>query len=122
MGHKVLVGFGIGENYIRTKAVLGDMVKLDFLMDRRWEDNDEAAYDGVPIMRMKELAGLKHDAKIVIFPRHDAARRNILASLSELQAEVCFASEIFPVDYTIMGGYCNRCRYKANTKMTGETE
>lgn len=64
--YKVVVGYGIGQYYEKTKDELREIVKLDYLCDRKWEDGHPDCYDGIEIIDRDALKRLK-DALIVVF-------------------------------------------------------
>ena len=65
--YKVIVGYGIGQYYEKTKSELQKILKLDYLCDKKWESEDApTVYDDIRIIKRKELSHLS-DALIVIF-------------------------------------------------------
>lgn len=63
--YKVVVGYGIGQYYEKTKEELRKTVKLDYLCDRKWEEGHPDRYDGIEIIDRDGLKRLK-DALVVV--------------------------------------------------------
>ena len=64
--YKTVVGYGIGQYYEKTKDELRQIVKLDYLCDRKWEVEHPARYDDIKIIDRKELGQLK-EAVVIVF-------------------------------------------------------
>ena len=54
--YAVIVGYGIGQYYEKSKEELFRLKKPDYLCDRKWECEDAPhTYDGIKIIKRKEL-------------------------------------------------------------------
>ena len=55
-----VIGYGIGQYYEKTKEELSKIIKLDFLCDRKWDQSDEEEYDGIALIKRKDLQDLEN--------------------------------------------------------------
>lgn len=65
--YKTVIGYGVGQYYEKRKAELKEVIKLDYLCDRKWEGKDAPdTYDGIKVMKREQLSGLS-EALIIVF-------------------------------------------------------
>lgn len=60
-----VIGYGIGQYYEKTKEELSKIIKLDFLCDRKWDQSDEEEYDGIAVIKRKDLQDLENVLLII---------------------------------------------------------
>ena len=101
------IGYGIGQYYEKTKEELAKIVKLDYLCDRKWEQNDEMEYNGTKIIRRADLSQCK-EALIIVFTGSSWGYQSIQNDLDELGMDYIHVDEIL-----------GTCRY-LNGKMLKE--
>ena len=78
--YSAIIGYGAGMYYEKTKKELARVLALDYLCDRKWEDSDEREYDGIPLVRIKELQQFDN-VLLVVFAsgswRYDAIKKDL---------------------------------------------
>lgn len=99
--YNVIVGYGIGQNYERTKCRLKDRVKIHYLADKKWEKSDVKEYDNIPIIHLDELKQLKK-ALIILFPEFLSIRDAIVREIGQ-GMDVCYVYDLFPKEYSVRG-------------------
>ncbi|EOS69971.1 hypothetical protein C818_02134 [Lachnospiraceae bacterium MD308] len=100
--YDVIVGYGIGLNYEERKRYLKGKVKFNYLADKRWETTKIQEYDGIPIIRWDELQQLEK-ALIVLFPKSESVRSNIIEELKETKADIYYVHDLFELEHCISG-------------------
>lgn len=63
--YKAVIVYGIGKCYEAVKEKLFQCIKIDYLCDRKWENTALECYDGIPIIKRKQLMSLK-DVLVII--------------------------------------------------------
>ena len=99
---KTVIAFGIGQNFIRMREALGERMRVDYVMDKKWEGTDDRFFEGIPILRLEEL-GRQANALVVVFPRYASMRQEIIALLKSYDVDVADAGRVFPMEYVITG-------------------
>lgn len=100
--YHTIVGYGIGQNYEQTKRRLKGRIKFHYLIDKRWEHSDVQEYDGIPVIRLRELKKLKN-VLVVLFPKLNAVRDVIKRELAETDADICYIHDLFRTEYAVGG-------------------
>lgn len=98
--YRVIVGYGIGQNYEQIKGRLEGRITFSYLADKKWEDLDIQEYDGLPILRMRELKQLEN-ALVVLFPKESGVRDVIRRELGEMKADICCIQDLLPTEYSV---------------------
>lgn len=92
--YKVLIGYGIGQYYELKKGELGAIAKLDYLCDRKWEqESGVTEYDGIRIIKRSELTQLK-DALVIVFTEHRWIYESIRQDLADCGLPIVCINEI----------------------------
>lgn len=91
--YKVVVGYGIGQYYGKTKDELREIVKLDYLCDRKWEEGHPDRYDGIEIIDRDGLKRLK-DALVVVFIGSRWGYESIKGDVERLGLPILHVDEI----------------------------
>lgn len=60
------VGYGIGQYYESIKDTVKSKIKLDYLYDKKWKNNEGMEYDGIPVLSQEDLFALKNPLIIVM--------------------------------------------------------
>lgn len=100
--YHTIVGYGIGQNYEQTKRRLKGRIRFHYLADKRWEHSDMLEYDGIPVIRLRELKKLKN-VLVVLFPKLNAVRDVIKRELTEADADICYIHDLFQIEYSVGG-------------------
>lgn len=98
--YNVIVGYGIGQNYEQIKRRLDGRITFNYLADKKWENSDIQEYDGIPVIRLRELKQL-NNILVVLFPRFNTVRAAIRQELAEADADICYIHDIFPIEYSV---------------------
>lgn len=105
--YSYMIGYGIGQYYQSIKEELESKnIHLDFLMDRRWEEGDITTFDGIPILRRRELRE-KENALVIIFPTHKNVIESIRQDLKEFRVKIMSINEILDSEKCITGRFLN---------------
>lgn len=96
------IGYGIGQYYERTKEELSKVLKLDYLCDRKWEENNEMEYDGISIIRKADLAQCE-EALVIIFTGSSWVYQSIQRDLDEMKMTYIHVDEILGTDNWLDG-------------------
>lgn len=92
--YKVLIGYGIGQYYEVKKGELGGIAQLDYLCDRKWEDEPGVTeYDGIRVIKRSELMQLK-DALVIVFTEHSWIYESIRQDLVDCGLSIVNINEI----------------------------
>lgn len=97
-----IVGYGIGQYYENTKAELSKLIKLDYLCDRKWEETQQKEYDGIPIIRKKELKKLKTPL-VIVFTASSWIYESIKKDMEILGVEFIRVDELVGINGTLNG-------------------
>ena len=95
-----VVGYGIGQNYEQIRSRLEGRLRFDYLADKKWEHSDIQEYDGVAVIRLRELRKLKN-VLVVLFPRLGTVRDVIKRELAETEADICYIYDLVPAEYSV---------------------
>lgn len=98
--YNTVVGYGIGQHYEQTKRRLDGKILFHYLADQKWEYSDIKEYDGIPIIRLRELKQL-NNVLVVLFPKSNTVRDVIKRELSEMDADICYIQNLFRTEYSI---------------------
>lgn len=98
--YRAVIGYGIGQNYEQMKGFLEGKLAFDYLADKKWEDSGVEEYDGIPIIRLRQLKRMK-GILIVLFPRFASVRNVILRELEGVEAKICYVHDIFPTEHCV---------------------
>ena len=98
--YHAIIGYGIGQDYNKMKRFFDGKLVFDYLADKKWEDSNMEEYDGIPIIRLRQLKQMK-GALIVLFPRFASVRDVILRELEGVKSEICYVHDIFPTERCI---------------------
>lgn len=60
-----VIVYGIGQYYEQIKKDLFQQVKPDYLCDRKWDDCEPGSYDGIPVIKRKDLQQMEHSLIIL---------------------------------------------------------
>lgn len=63
--YSAIVAYGIGQYFERIKGELSTIVRLDYLCDRKWEKEAITEYQGIPVIKKKELEKLENALVII---------------------------------------------------------
>lgn len=78
-----IIGYGIGQYYEKTKEELSGSMRLDLLCDRKWDDSDQKEYDGIALVKRRDLKDFRN-ALVVIFAGnarvYDSIRNDLAGS------------------------------------------
>lgn len=69
--YKMVIGYGIGENYYRLKEIIREKKLIQYVADRRWEGSEKTEYDGYEIISVKEIEKTEGVLIVVISDRED---------------------------------------------------
>lgn len=97
-----IIGYGIGQYYEKTKEELSPILKLDYLCDRKWEESDEKEYDGIALIRRKDLIEFKK-ALLIVFSGSSWVYKSIQSDLDELQIDYVHVDEIIGMNNNLNG-------------------
>lgn len=100
--YSVVVGYGAGQCYIRTKSELSMIVKLDYLCDRKWDNTKQQEYDGIPIIKKDNINKLDN-VIVIIFTDNNRVYESIKKELSGLQIESIHVDDIIRCN-TVLNG------------------
>lgn len=97
-----IIGYGVGQYYERIKMILREQVKFDFLCDRKWDGTKEKEYDGIPIIRIDEIAEL-HNAVVILVIENPRVLQVIQADLKKIGIAYAHVSSIINIKRNISG-------------------
>lgn len=89
----VNVGYGIGYYYKAVKDNIKEMMHIDYLCDKKWDDSDIIEYDGIPVIKREQLATMP-DIQVIIFSCNDPVRKQLSAEFKSKGISYKFASDI----------------------------
>lgn len=90
---KTVIAYSIGFYYEAVKEAIKRLFKIDYLCDKKWDDSDIDSYDGVPIIRRKELGSLT-DFVLVIFTCNEPLKQELIKEFSGKGYEYSFAMDL----------------------------
>lgn len=99
-----IIAYGIGQNYARMKKHFMKDYKIDFVMDVMWEQTNAQNYQGIPIIRYKDIYKLK-DMKIliIVFPENNNIFLQVKEAMSNYNVDVKKVIQVVGGKKTIMG-------------------
>lgn len=100
--YEVVVGYGIGEYYERHKSRILQIVKPNYLSDRKWEDTTETEYDGIPIIRKAQMDFVRK-ALVVIMVCNKWQEESIRINLLGVNADIISITDFLQKEITITG-------------------
>lgn len=98
--YNTIVGYGIGQNYEQIKLRLDDRIRFDYLADKKWEFSDIQEYDGIPVIRLRELKKLKN-VLVVLFPKFHTVRDVIKRELAGAGADICYIHDLILTEHSV---------------------
>ncbi len=96
------IGYGIGQYYEKTKKELSQILKLDYLCDRKWEENHETEYDGIAIIKRADLRQCEN-ALLIVFTGSSWIYQSIRSDLDELGMDYVHVDEILGTGASLNG-------------------
>jgi len=100
--YSTIVGYGIGQYYEKTKVELSQIVKLDYLCDRKWDNSNQTEYDGIPIVSRNDLSKIEK-ALIIIFSGSPWVYETIKQDFDEMKIEYVHVDEIIGIKTELNG-------------------
>lgn len=88
-----VVGYGIGQYYEMTSKELSKFITLDYLCDRKWENEHPEVYDGIRILRLEEVKQLE-SVLIIIFAASGWIVESIKRDLGGVPADFVHVDEV----------------------------
>ena len=101
--YDAVVGYGIGQDYERMKPYFQSKLVFDYLADKKWENLPGIQeYDGIPIIRMKQLMAMKQ-VLIITFPMTPSLRDTVMRQLQGVKADIYYVMDLIRAEYWISG-------------------
>lgn len=100
--YKVVIGYGVGEYYELHKTQIKQIVKLDYLCDRKWDNTTQKEYDGIAVIPREQMRSMGK-ILIVIMVCNKWQQESIKNNLSDIDADVLCISEIIVEEKAITG-------------------
>lgn len=97
-----VIAYGIGQYYEKIKETLKTKIKLDYLYDRKWDEEKTKMYDQIPIIRKQEFAALHHPLVIIVTENHWIGE-SIRADLKKIGFDGVMVNEILEKKSEITG-------------------
>lgn len=97
-----VVGYGIGQYYEKTKLELSRIVKLDYLCDRKWDNNSQTEFDGIPVVKKNDLKKLDK-AMIIVFSGSTWIYETIKNDFDEIGVDYIHVDEIIGIKKDLNG-------------------
>ncbi len=122
---KIVIAYGIGFYYEAVKEVVNSFLKIDYLCDKKWDDSDIDSYDGIPIIKRKELETIT-DFVMVAFTCNEPLKQELIEEFGRENYEYYFAMDLLGAR-TVTGkdikaeGHSGVCRVGTNTVYYDET-
>lgn len=96
--YKYIIAYGIGQNYFHFRNRLSD-ISFDYVMDQRWEESKELFFDGISIIRRKDVERLDNYL-IVVFPSNESIVSTVKKNYS---GDVCHIFELEKLSSYVTG-------------------
>lgn len=97
-----IIGYGIGQYYEKTKLELFKILKLDYLCDRKWENGNEKEYDGIALVKRKDIKKFKK-VLLIIFTGSSWVYESIKKDLDELEVAYVHVDEVLGLNNNVNG-------------------
>lgn len=88
-----IIGYAVGQYYEKTKEELSSILKLDYLCDRKWDESNETEYDGIEIVRRKDLKKLGK-VLLIVFVGNSFGYESIKRDLKDLGVDYIHVDDV----------------------------
>ncbi len=95
-----VIAYGIGQNY--TRLVNKMNIKIDYVMDKRWESTSDKEYNGISIVRQKQLKNMENTL-VIVFPENKDVYYYVKGELNYSNVEIVRICELFQINTLITG-------------------
>ncbi len=90
---KTVVGYGVGFYYEAVKEKAREIMRIDYLCDAKWDDSDIKEYDGIPVLKRKDLDAIENKV-LVIFSCNEPIKQLLAKEFGEKGYEYHFAMTV----------------------------
>lgn len=98
-----VVGYAIGQYYEKRKKDISDLIRLDYLCDRKWEEVPDE-YDGISVIHVSELGQLDNSL-VVVFTGTAWLYESIKKDLEAMQIDYIHVDDIIGNQQTLTGQF-----------------
>lgn len=100
--YKAVIGYGVGEYYEQHKTQILQVVKLDYLVDRKWDNTTQKEYDGIAVIQREKICSMGN-VLIIIMTCSKWQQESIKNNLLDVDADIVCISEILTREKVITG-------------------
>ena len=100
--YKAVIGYGVGEYYEQHKTQILQVVKLDYLVDRKWDNTTQKEYDGIAVIQREKICSMGN-VLIIIMTCSKCQQESIKNNLLDVDADIVCISEILTREKVITG-------------------
>ena len=100
--YATVIGYGLGQYYEKVKEELFQIMTLDFVCDRKWENSDKKEYDGIPLLKRGELKNFQK-AIVIVFIGSTWVYETVKRDLDELGIESVHVDEVIGANCNLSG-------------------
>lgn len=100
--YSFVIGYGIGRVYEQVMSILEERIKLDYVMDRRFEITMDRMYKGINVLHFSDAHNVK-DALVIVFPRNESLFDEVSTLFDNVNNDIKKIEELLKFNYTITG-------------------